>query len=296
MKSYDLKVFEKVAELGSIQSAADRVGLTPSAVTRVIQRLENDLGAELFDRTAKPLKLTSSGRLALVHARRVLASVSEMAQALAPHSSPSGPLRVGVAHAIAPLLLMNSDMFALPDFPEVQVIIRAGWSQDLIAQIRNDALAGAFVLLETGHHPPPNTPAERLSESDVAIVGAATAKTGDVTIAELNQLGWALNPDGCGYRRALATSLNRLGLEPNIKMEVNSIELQLAIAQRGMAYTLLPMAWSTSLLHEYRVSRLNTSEFDLNVTLFFVHRLQIGNLLPPLNTLAHSVGRRLIST
>src|SRR6266481_3622519 len=63
----DLRALVEFAHAGSIAGAADRLFRTPSAITRQLQRLEAELGAELLDRSTKPPRLNSLGA-------RVLAS------------------------------------------------------------------------------------------------------------------------------------------------------------------------------------------------------------------------------
>jgi DNA-binding transcriptional LysR family regulator len=55
----DLRALVEFARAGSIAGAADRLFRTPSAITRQVQRLEAELGAELLDRSVKPPRLNS---------------------------------------------------------------------------------------------------------------------------------------------------------------------------------------------------------------------------------------------
>ena len=77
--------------------------MTRSAVSRVVQRLELELGATLFDRQTKPLILTYDGRIAHEHGERVLNVTKAFSEALAPNAEPSGILRIGTAHMFAEL-------------------------------------------------------------------------------------------------------------------------------------------------------------------------------------------------
>ncbi len=58
----DMAVFVAVAEAGSLSGAARRLGLTPSAVSRVVARIEARLGVQLLVRTTRTLRLTAEGR------------------------------------------------------------------------------------------------------------------------------------------------------------------------------------------------------------------------------------------
>lgn len=64
-----LRYFEAVAEDGSIRRASERLHISPSAVTRQISKLEDDLGTPLFERRPDGMRLTEAGELVLRHAR-----------------------------------------------------------------------------------------------------------------------------------------------------------------------------------------------------------------------------------
>jgi DNA-binding transcriptional LysR family regulator len=67
-----------VAQKGSIRAAADALNVAPSAISRQIQKLEQELGAPLFERLARGLRLTSAGEILIHHAR---ASADELERA-----------------------------------------------------------------------------------------------------------------------------------------------------------------------------------------------------------------------
>jgi DNA-binding transcriptional LysR family regulator len=108
-----MAMFERVAARGSFAGAAEDVSLSPSAVAKLITRLEQRLGVRLINRTTRRLALTAEGEIYLDRVREILGAIeaaeSEIASA---RVSPRGHLRVHTfpviaAHELAP---------ALPDF------------------------------------------------------------------------------------------------------------------------------------------------------------------------------------
>src|SRR5437868_4679529 len=97
----ELHTLSIVASTGSLLAAAERRGLTQSAVTRQMQRLEELLGLTLFDRRVKPLKLTRAGREVLVRGSAILSSVETLKQSVRHHGAPSGSMRIGLAHGLS---------------------------------------------------------------------------------------------------------------------------------------------------------------------------------------------------
>ena len=73
-----LRAFATIADEGSFSAAARKLRRVQSAISHSIRTLEDQLGLELFDRSARLPKLTDQGRLVLVHARRVLESTDEL--------------------------------------------------------------------------------------------------------------------------------------------------------------------------------------------------------------------------
>lgn len=122
-----LIAFARAGSLGSYTAAARSLSVSPSAVSKSIQRLERHLGLSLFHRTTRSLTFTPEGRDLHERALRLLREAEEIEQAaMTARSEPSGTLRVAASlpiglHLIAP---------ALPDFrrlhPNVVVDLRLG--------------------------------------------------------------------------------------------------------------------------------------------------------------------------
>jgi DNA-binding transcriptional LysR family regulator len=97
---FDLRVFVRVMDRGSFSNAAKDLGLTPSAVSKLISRLEDRLGVRLLERTTRRLALTPEGETFLSRARRIVADVEEAeAEVMQARGAPRG----GCASIRAPL-------------------------------------------------------------------------------------------------------------------------------------------------------------------------------------------------
>ena len=114
-----LIAFAAVIDTGSFSAAADRLGQTPSGVSRTISRLEAQLGTTLIHRTTRRLDLTEEGQWLLERARKVIADLEDTeAQVAARRSQPSGLVRVNAAtpaltHMLAPLVAEFLDAYPL---------------------------------------------------------------------------------------------------------------------------------------------------------------------------------------
>ncbi len=105
-----LIAFARAGSLGSYSAAARSLSISPSAISKSIQRLERQLGVSLFSRTTRSLTLTNEGRELHGRALKLLRDAEEIEQAAkAALSEPTGTLRIATSfpiglHIIAPLL------------------------------------------------------------------------------------------------------------------------------------------------------------------------------------------------
>ena len=106
----DIAVFVQVIESGSFTAAADRLGISKSVVSKYVSRLENQLGAQLLNRTTRKLHLTEVGRAFYERSQRGLLEIEEAkAEVSRLQEKPRGKLRInvpmsfGITH-IAPIV------------------------------------------------------------------------------------------------------------------------------------------------------------------------------------------------
>src|SRR5215470_19876701 len=111
--SNEMGIFQRVIERGSFAGAAEDMGLSPSAVSKLITRLELRLGVRLINRTTRRLALTAEGEIYLDRSCDILRAI-EAAEAdiASARLSPRGHLRV---HAL-PVVAVHHLVPVLPDF------------------------------------------------------------------------------------------------------------------------------------------------------------------------------------
>ena len=118
-----MEVFAAVADAGSLSAAGRTLGLTPSAVSRTIDRIEARLGVRLLLRTTRLLTLTAEGLSYLGAARRILADLDDAEQALADQGAPRGRLRVSAALAHGRLVVVPLLKAFVVRYPHILVDI-----------------------------------------------------------------------------------------------------------------------------------------------------------------------------
>lgn len=123
-RTEEMTIFVRAVELGGFSSAARALGLTPSAVSKTISRLEDRLGVRLLNRTTRSLTTTPEGETFLHRSRRILADIEEAEQEITRFRAvPRGLLRLHVSVAFG----LHQLPPALPEFmaryPEVELDI-----------------------------------------------------------------------------------------------------------------------------------------------------------------------------
>lgn len=110
-RSGELEVFVRVIELGGFSAAARALGMTPSAVSKLVARMEQRLGARLLNRSTRQLNLTPEGCVFYERGVRVLADLDEAERCASRQAAPRGRVRV---NANVPF----GHRFLLPLLPE----------------------------------------------------------------------------------------------------------------------------------------------------------------------------------
>ncbi len=119
---HELVAFVRVAEAGSFSAAARRHGVTPSAVSRQVARLESAMGVSLLQRTTRQLRLTEAGMAVLERGRVMVAAAQSTMRVAEGHvGRPKGLIRVSAPKAFARHVLQRHLLSFLQHYPDVDV-------------------------------------------------------------------------------------------------------------------------------------------------------------------------------
>jgi len=182
-------VLIRVAETSSFTEAGVRLGLTASAVSKAISRLEQDLGVRLLNRTTRHVGLTEEGRNFYEHCRHVLAEFEDaQARISQSNATPRGKLRVLLPVVFGRRFVVPHLPRFIERFPELTLDIEmSGRTADLSEE-------GIDVAVRIGHLPDSYLIAQRLCE--VHFVACASP-------SYLRRHGTPRTPDDLGKHRCL---------------------------------------------------------------------------------------------
>lgn len=118
----DMAVFARVVDAGSFSAAARQLGITPSAVSRQVARLEGALRVRLLERTTRKLRLTDAGTAVYSRCQDMVSAAREVWALSDTHSAaPSGMVRMSMAKAVGRQLVHPLVLPFLQKYPEVDV-------------------------------------------------------------------------------------------------------------------------------------------------------------------------------
>jgi DNA-binding transcriptional LysR family regulator len=229
-----LRCFATVAAQGGFTAAGQTLGLTQSAVSLKIKRLEEIVRKRVFERTSRKLALTADGEVLLAYARRLLSLNDEaVRRMIAPPVS--GHLRLGVADHFVPQHLAPILARFARTYPDLRLEVEVGRSHELRAACERGSLD-----LVIGKRRDGETAGTPIWTEILAWAGLAGFRRPDPAKPGRGApLPLAMLPAGCMFRdRALAT-LSRANIAHEIVYTSASLLGVIAAAEAGLAVTVL---------------------------------------------------------
>jgi DNA-binding transcriptional LysR family regulator len=273
----ELQALVALAETGSMERAAGDLYLTPSALTRRIQRLELELGAVLLDRHFKPPKLTRAGFEVLEKSRAILTSLSDLKTSTSGTAIPVGPFRLGLSHALARPEISNVIIELGKQFPLLQPSIGNDVSCQLLERLRLGELDGALVVLPTEKILPDGLEGVTLAADTMRVVQARTsAKPRSANRSEFYRRNWVLNPAGCMVREEIKNRVERLGAPLTVAAELHNPDLQLSLIAANVGVGMLQDSFLRSHSLRRRLSTIEHPNFNISIRIAFFRARHLG--------------------
>lgn len=276
MNVEDALAFLTVARLKSFSQAARQLHVAQSALSRRVQRLEQNTGHPLLQRHARGVELTYAGRLLVEKVEMLHAQIVQIQREMRELRAEScDSLRLAIPHGAMRLFgppLVERIKSRNPGI-ELHVFERES------AQNRDSVLAGEIDLgLAYNPEPSPDLEITQLLIERLYVVGPAMRngepvhyptkfKTADV--ARLPMVIPGLNH---GYRKTLERGLRSSGLRPNIALEVHGLSAVASFVQKGAGFALTTYAAMQPAIDEGLLVAIPVGSSRFDVTLCMVQR------------------------
>ena len=268
MDAADLKFFAAVAKAGGMNRAASELNTVQSNVTARVRTLEEELGVTLFHRGRKGVTLTAAGQRLLPYATKVARLLDDARKAVKDDGKPCGRLTIGSLETSAALRLSPVLAAYSAAYPDVDLVLRTGTTSELIGQVLDHVVEGAFVCGPVNHQ---DLVEEVFFSEQLVILTPPTIRSlddltrkGDIKIIVLRQ--------GCSYRQILENILIKRGVVGIRHLEFGTLEAIYSSVRAGLGITLLPKSLIGSIWRDNGVGVHEVPEAESRTITVFVHR------------------------
>ena len=268
MDAGDLRVFEAVARLGGMNRAAAELNTVQSNVTARVRALEEELGVPLFHRHSRGVSPTDAGRRLLPYAVGVAQLLADAKRAVVDDGTPKGTLTLGSLETTTALRLPAVLAAYAAACPDVDLVLRTGTTADLIAEVLEHRLEGAFVCGPVNH---PELEEETVFHEELVLVTARTVRSLD-ELARRADLKIVMFRAGCSYRQRLEAILAKRGAVAPRILEYGTIDGILACVGAGIGVTMLPRAVVARAARDGLVATHELPPADAQVETVFIRR------------------------
>ncbi|GAA3404296.1 LysR family transcriptional regulator [Paenibacillus hodogayensis] len=268
MEIRDMHIFLTVANEGSITRAAEKLEYVQSSISIRIQQLEHELNTVLFFRQRQGVRLTTSGQILKSYVEKILSLTQEAKQVVSDRSTPQGPLRVGCLETTAAIRLPNILADYHSSYPEVDLTLKTGTTDELTKLVLKFELDGAFVSAPMGHEELETT---TIGYEELVLVTGGQHLSME-RMEELQNQTLLVFRTGCSYRQKYEDWLSLKGIKPAKIMEFGTVEGILGCIHAGLGISLLPHSVVERAKEHYRLQIQKIAEKSFKTATLFVRR------------------------
>ena len=281
MNSVRLHRFLAIYEHRNFGRAAAELHITQPALTKSIQQLEDELGVQLFERSAQGVTPTMFGEALLVHAKLIEAEFKNAKREISTLSGAiKGEVKVGVTPSVATDLVPRAFLKLQKDRPSVTLTIVEGLMEHHVPALRRgelDVVVGGWV--RENHA---DLVSEHLMRDQILIFAGE-----DHPLAELNEVGWSslfdypwvLPPSSQIWMQRLEAAFAERGHKlPHASATSNSAGFIRSMLLRNLYLSALPARLLINDTRGGRIVALSVSELDVGFEVMLTYRQHAAHL------------------
>jgi LysR family transcriptional regulator, hydrogen peroxide-inducible genes activator len=241
MEIHQLRYFCAVAETSSFSRAAVQTHVSQPSLSQQILKLEDELGARLFDRLGRSVRLTELGKTFLPRARAVLRELeAAKGDVNERKDSIGGSICIGVIPTIAPYLLPPHLTFFTRQFPQARLAVVEEITPVLLERLRASSVDIAILALPIRGNEFETFPlfTERLFAA--LPKGHKLARHSSLSLKDLRAEPFLLLRDGHCFRDTAIAACGRARLNPQIIFESGQFSSILSMVGTGMGVSIIP--------------------------------------------------------
>lgn len=243
MDVHQLEVFLSVLETGTVTKGAERVHLSPAAVSLQLQSLSEHLQTELFVRSGRKLAPTSMAFRLGEQARTVIGQMRRIEaefQGEAKEDTRPFQFATGVTTLVyrlgRPLRLLRKQ------YPRTALHVTVANTEEIVAGLLERRFDLGLISLPISE---PHIETIPLYDEDLLVVRPSPNKVrggqvGTIRVPDLKAVPWLLYPKQSNMRSVIDAFFSRVGIEPNVVLEAADTEAIKRLVESGFGYSILP--------------------------------------------------------
>lgn len=239
-----LRAFAAIVEAGNLTHAAERLGMQQPPLTRLLHRLEAEMGEALMQRLPRGMQATAAGMALYEQSRELLQRADALAPTVRRHArGEAGRLAVGFTssaalHPLVPKVLRDFRR----RYPDVDVVLEEAGTGELLQSLAQERLQAAFVRAPAVHVS--HLQARTLLQEPMllALPAGDPAPRGSLPLARLAGVPLVLyrRPAGPGLYDTILTACHAAGFIPNVIQEAPRLTATLSLVAAGMGASIVP--------------------------------------------------------
>jgi LysR family transcriptional regulator, hydrogen peroxide-inducible genes activator len=241
MEFHQLRYVCAVADTGNFSRAAERCQVAQPSLSQQILKLEQDLGAKLFDRLGRSVRLTEAGRAFLPHARAILDQMDAARTSVADTNADlRGSVSVGAIPTIAPYLMPTYTAVFAKKYPDAKLRIVEETTAALIESLRDLSIDVAILALPLRHKDLKLFPIRTEPVFAALKKGDPRASAESLTVKELRGESFVMLREGHCFRDLSIGACTRARITPHIAFESGQFSSLLGMVAAGVGVSLVP--------------------------------------------------------
>jgi len=276
---YLLQTFLTVATEKSFSRAGEKLLRTQPAVSLAVQRLENDLGERLIDRSGRELLLTDAGRIVAEYARRFDNLRQDLENSLAElRDNAAGRLVIGANESTTLYLLQHIEQYRRL-YPKVKVQVRRCLSSKIPAQLLDGDLELGVVSYDPGDERLVLSVIYRDHLAFVVSPKHRFAQRKSVSITELGMETFIAHNVVSPYRETVLREFQRHKVPLNMDVEMPTVESIRRMVQRNEGVAFLPRMCVEQEIRQKLLCEVDVKELhvDRNIRLVYPARRALSH-------------------
>jgi len=237
---HQLKIFTRIAQLGSITKAAEELHLSQPALSIQLRNFQDQFDIPLTEIVGKKLYLTDFGKEILAYAERILDQAGAMDDVVQSYKGQlTGKLKIAVVSTgkyVMPYLLTDF----LNAHPAITLELDVTNKEKVIESLEQNSIDFALVSLVPGHLKTESIP---IVKNTMHLIGAYESKKSQIelSINELQQLPWIFREQGSGTRQMMERFLSQRHITVQKMLELTSNEAVKQAIMANLGYSIMPL-------------------------------------------------------